>query len=141
MSTIVSPAEVHPSRGLQVALWSAQLMLAITFGTAGVMKLSLPIAELGQQLPWAADVPAALVRFIGLSEAAAALGLILPAVTRILPWLTPLAGAGLTAIMVLAGGFHLLRGESEALPMNLGLGLIAAFVAWGRTWKAPISAR
>lgn len=67
--------------------------------------------------------------------------MILPAATRIRPGLTPLAGAGLAAIMLLAVVFHAVRGEMAALPINLTLGGMAAFVAWGRSRKARIARR
>ena len=83
-------------------------------------------------------MPLPLVRFIGVSELAGAIGLILPAATKIKPTLTPLAALGLLTIMILAMAFHLSRGEAQALPINMALGGLAAFVAWGRTKKAPI---
>jgi len=67
--------------------------------------------------------------------------MLLPALTRIKPILTPLAGVGLAVVMVLAAGFHVMRGELSALPINLAFGGLAAFVAWGRLQKAPISPR
>jgi hypothetical protein len=48
------------------ALWAVQVLLASAFGIAGVMKSTMPIAALAPNLPWTGDVPAALVRFIGL---------------------------------------------------------------------------
>jgi len=76
---------------------------------------------------------AGLVRFIGVVELAGALGVILPAATRIQPRLTPLAAAGLATIMVLAIPFHLMRGELKEIVINLALGGLAAFVACGRS--------
>ena len=67
-----------------------------------------------------------------------AIGLILPAATKIKPSLTPLAALGLLTIMILAMAFHLSRGEVQATPVNIVLGGLAAFVAWGRTKRAPI---
>jgi putative oxidoreductase len=87
-------------------------------------------------------VPVALLRFIGISEALGAVGLILPSALRILPKLTPLAAVGLATVMALAIPFHASRGELlQALPANVILGSLAAFVAWGRTWPAPIAPR
>jgi len=129
------------SKALNVGLWIVQVLLALAFGMAGTFKSTAPIAELAQKMPWVGQVPAALVRFIGVSELAAALGLILPSATRIKPVLTPLAGLGLVLVMVLAAGFHLSKGEVHALPINFVLGGLAAFVAWGRLRKAPISPR
>ncbi|MCC6991583.1 MAG: DoxX family protein [Acidobacteria bacterium] len=138
----VSVAGVPSQRkGWSAALWVAQVALAGLFGMAGTIKATMPIDQLSQTMPWAAEIPAALVRFIGVSELAAAIGLIVPAATRIAPVLTPLAGAGLVLVMVLASLFHVVRGEIEALPFNVVLGALAVFVAWGRLRKAPIDAR
>jgi uncharacterized membrane protein YphA (DoxX/SURF4 family) len=109
-----------------------QLVLAIMFGIFGVLKSTQPISELAAQMVWPEAVPAALVRFIGVSELLGALGLILPLATKIKPWLTPLAALGLTAVMVLAALFHTTRGEYFVIPINLVLGALAFLVAWGR---------
>jgi hypothetical protein len=126
------------SRTLHVGLWLVQGLLAVAFASAGFMKATMPIADLAANMPWAGDVPEALVRFIGLSELAGAVGLVLPAALRWKPALTPLAALGLVTIMVLASLFHLSRGEAMVLPVNATLGALAAFVAWGRWFKAPI---
>ena len=130
-----------PSKTLHIALWVVQALLAFAFGSAGVMKISQPIPTLVEKMVWPGAVPEALVRFIGACELLGALGLILPAAFRIQPKLTPLAALGLTTIMILAALFHLSRGEFGALPTNIVLGGLAAFVAWGRLKKVPISAR
>lgn len=137
---LAAPDAPAPSQAMNVALWITQLLLAAAFGMAGAMKATTPIAELAPKMPWVANLPH-LVRFIGASELAGALGLLLPALTRIKPWLTPLAAVGLTVVMVLAAAFHVSRGEYSVLPIPLLLGALAAFVAWGRTRKAPIAAR
>ncbi|MBO9539765.1 DoxX family protein [bacterium] len=129
-----------PSKAWTIGLWVLQVLLAAMFGMAGTMKATAPITQLAANMPWVAELPA-LVRFIGIAELAAALGLILPAATRILPFLTPLAGAGLALIMVLAAGFHGMRGEYGSIGMNVLLGALAILVAWGRFVKAPVSPR
>ena len=128
-----------PSKGWHIGLWVAQVLLAVGFGMAGLMKLATPYADLAQKMAWAQHTPAALVKFIGVVELAGALGLILPAATRIKPFLTPLAASGLVVIMVLAIGLHVSIGEVPK--PNFVLGGIAALVAWGRWRKAPISPR
>lgn len=144
MSTLTasshSSASTSSRKGLRVALWSVQILLGLAFGMAGFMKSTTPIAELGQKMPWVNEVPDWLVRFIGVSELAGGLGLILPSATRIKPALTPLAALGLVTVMVFAAGFHLSRGEA-GLPINVVLGALAAFVAWGRWKAAPIAPR
>lgn len=142
MSTAATIAHATtPTKTLHIALWVAQIGLAAMFAMAGSMKSFTPIAELATQLPLAAEWPAAAVRFIGISELAGAIGLVLPAATRIKPWLTPLAAFALLVVMVLAALFHLSRGEVGAIGLNVMLGAAAAFVAWGRTKRAPIAAR
>jgi putative oxidoreductase len=134
-------AHTRPSTALHVALWIAQVTLALAFAMAGVMKTTQPISELAKQMVWPGALPPALVRFIGASELAGALGLVLPAATRVKPFLTPLAASGILTIMLLAMAFHLSRGEGAVLPMNLGFAALAAFVAWGRFKKSPIQSR
>jgi len=131
----------RPSKGLHIGLWVAQVLLAIAFGMAGAFKLTAPIEVLVQKMIWPGAMPPGLVRFIGASELTGAIGLILPAATRIRPGLTPLAALGLLVIMLLAMMFHLSRGELGALPAPIFLGAIAAFIAWGRFRKAPITPR
>jgi hypothetical protein len=135
-----APSSGGPAKGWTIGLWVAQVLLALVFGMAGAMKTFTPIAELSEKLPWVAELPG-LARFIGISELLGAVGLILPAATRMLPVLTPIAALCFVLVMVLAAGFHLLRGEPQALPVNVVLGALAAFVAWGRLRKSPIAPR
>ena len=136
-----SPSTPAPAgRGLTIALWSVQALLAFAFGAAGAMKTFTPIAELALKLDWTAEAPL-LTRFIGVSELAGAVGLVLPAATRIQPRLTPIAAACLAFVMVLAAIFHVARGEAGHLAPNVVLLGLALFVAWGRWSKAPIAPR
>ena len=126
---------------MRYVLWGLQILLGLFFLASGVMKVSQPYDALAAQLAWVSAVPEPLVRFIGLSELLGGLGLILPAATRILPWLTPLAGAALALDMVLAAGFHLTRGEFPNAVTNLVLALLAGFIAYGRWRVVPIRQR
>jgi len=128
-----------PSKALNIILWIAQVLLAGMFIMSGFMKVAQPIEQLSQMLPWASQVPAGLVRFIGISELLGGLGLILPALLRIKPILTAWAAVGLATVMIFASIFHATRGEFSAIGMNIILALIAAFIAWGRFKKAPIA--
>jgi hypothetical protein len=89
-------------------------------------------------MEWLSAVPPVLMTFIGSAEILGALGLILPAATGILPWLTPLAAAALALVMLLAASFHATRREYPNLTGNLVLLLVAAFVAYGRWVLAPL---
>lgn len=137
----ISAGAGSPSKALHIGLWVVQVVLGFMFLAGGSMKATQPISELAAQMVWADAIPEALVRFIGVSEILGGLGLVLPAASRIKPLLTPLAGLGLAVIMLLAALFHLARAEFGAIGMNVVLGGFAAFVAWGRAKKAPISPR
>ncbi|WP_328869300.1 DoxX family protein [Streptomyces sp. NBC_00287] len=117
---------------MNVFLWIVQAVLALMFAMAGVMKSTQPKAKLAEKLPWVSDYSAGTVRFIGVVELAAALGLILPAATGIAPVLTPLAATGLAVVMVLAMVAHARRKEPQAIGFNAVLLILAALVAWGR---------
>jgi len=107
----------------------------------GIMKTAQPISALSAMLPWTAEMPEALVRFIGGAELLSGLGLILPSLFRVKPVLTAWAGIGLSTIMLLALVYHVSKGEYPMIGMNLILASIAAFIAWGRFKKAPIKAK
>jgi putative oxidoreductase len=127
------------NKGLNIALWITQVLLAALYLMAGSTKLFQPIEEIAKMLPWAAEMPAGLVRFIGLSELLGGIGLLLPALLRIQPKLTVFAAIGLSLVQVLATGFHLSRGETAVIGMNFLLLAMAVFIAWGRTKKVPIA--
>lgn len=140
-NVIGSLARERPGKALHVSLWIAQMILAAMFGMVGWLKASTPLDLLMKGMPLLADLPGWLIRFIGLSELAGALGMLLPALTRIQPKLTALAGVALAIVMALAVAFHLLRGEAFAIGVPSVLGALAAFVAWGRYTGAPIAPR
>ena len=131
---------VKRSVAWHVSLWIVQVLLAAMFLMVGYMKTFVPIGELNKTVTIAAEMPI-LIRFIGISELAAGIGLLLPAALRIRPRLTVLAAAGLLLVMVLAFVFHAIRGEYAALGTTITLGALAGLVAWGRVYKAPITAR
>lgn len=124
------------SRGWSISLWAVQVLLAVLFGFAGLMKLATPYADLLRQGAWVHHVSEPLIKFIGIAEIMGALGLILPAATRVKPFLTPLAASGFVVIMVLAIALHLSIGEAPIAEAVIGA--LAAFVAWGRFRKALI---
>src|SRR5260221_14064860 len=111
------------------------------FLMAGFMNLTTPVDHLAAALPFVDAVPEGLVKFIGLSEFAGALGLLLPSLLRIKPQLTVLAARALILVMILALAFHVSRGEFSAIGTNLVLGSIAFIISWGRSKKAVIHAR
>lgn len=89
--------------------------------------------------PWAGEVPVVLVKLTGLIDVVGAAGLILPAVLRVKPKLTPVAAIGIIILMVCAGIFHITRGEASQIGVNIVFAAIAAFIAWGRWKQAKLS--
>jgi hypothetical protein len=121
---------------MRTALWVVQGLLAAIFLFAGGMKLVLPL----EKLTGPVALPGPFLRFIGVCEVLGALGLILPGLLRIKPGLTPLAAAGLVIIMIGATVITLMAGEIVAALISLVVGLLAAFVAYGRWRVAPLRA-
>lgn len=125
------------SKGLNITLWIAQALIALTLIWAVYAKLIQPIEETLKMMPWVVDNPG-LVRFTGLIDLLGGLGIILPAALRIQPKLTVFAAYGVMVLMVAASVFHISRGEASLIGMNIFFFALAAFVAWGRTKKAII---
>lgn len=117
---------------MNIALWIAQILLAGMYGMAGTMK-TFQTAKAKEQFPWAKNRSDGYVRFIGISELLGVLGLVLPIITGILPWLTVLAAVGLTLIQLLAiFTEHLPKKEYNIIPMNVVLLALSVFIVIGR---------
>lgn len=117
---------------MNVFLWILQIVLAAMFAFAGLLKSTQPKDKLLANMPWVEDFSANTVKFIGVMELLAAIGLILPAATGIAPVLTPLAASGLVVMMVLAATTHTRRKEPQNIAVNAVLLAVAVVVAWGR---------
>ncbi len=117
------------------ALWVVQALLAVVFLFAGGVKLLTPPAVLAAQM--ALPIPIWFIQFIGVCEVLGAVGLILPAALKIRPGLTPLAAAGLVVIMIGATTITAATMGVAMAIMPFVVGVLAAFVAFGRTRLAP----
>lgn len=118
---------------VNIALWIITALLAAAFVFAGSSKLGMrkeKLAEMGMK--YVEDFSAGTVKLIGVAELLGALGLILPWATGIAPVLTPVAAVGLVVLMIGAAATHARRKEAKAVPANLVLLVLAAFVAIGR---------
>ena len=128
---------MRDGKQLNVTLWVVQVLLALFFGLAsGLPKLVMPFDALPMPIP----LPAAFIYFIGVAEILGALGLVLPGVTHIRPGLTPLAALGLVLVTIGAAVYQVAAGQPGNAVFALVIGLIAAFVAYGRWRLAPLSA-
>ncbi len=120
-----------------VALWAVQVLVAALFLVAGATKFSQPKEKLVKNMAWVEDFSQGTVRLIGALEALGAIGVVLPALTGILPWLTPLAALGLVLTMIGAALTHLRRAEYAGIAVTAVLLILAAFVAYGRFFVLP----
>jgi uncharacterized membrane protein YphA (DoxX/SURF4 family) len=122
---------------MNIVIWIVQGLLAAIFLMAGIMKSTQPKEKLSKNMAWANDVSASNIKLIGVLELLAVIGLVLPHITGILPWLTPLAAIGLVLTMIGAIIVHAKRNENSAIGINIVLLLLAAFVAYGRFILIP----
>lgn len=123
---------------MNIFLWVLQVLLALAFLAHGWLMLAPP-PELIDQMN--ASIAPPLRLFIGVAEVLAAVGLTLPGITRIMPWLVPWAAAGLLVVMICATVFHVMRNEMMSALITAGLLGLVAFVAYMR-WKVmPIRPR
>jgi uncharacterized membrane protein YphA (DoxX/SURF4 family) len=122
---------------MNYALWIIQVLLALLFLFTGGTKLVLPIEEMTKQIA----MPGWFLRFIGVCEVLGAIGLILPWLLRIRPSLTPVAAAGLVIIMIGAIVTTLATAGVATALIPLAVGILAAFVAYGRWRLTPLSTK
>jgi uncharacterized membrane protein YphA (DoxX/SURF4 family) len=120
---------------MNMALWIVQALLATLFLFAGGIKLVTPMEDMMKQIPL--PLPDWFVIFTGVVEVLGALGLVLPWVLRIKPGLTPLAAAGLVIVMIGAAVYTWAAGDVASALIPLLVGILCAFVAYGRWWLAP----
>lgn len=120
---------------MNTALWIAQGLLSVAFLGVGALKLAKSRTELAPKMPYVEDFSDGTIRTIGGLEVLGAIGLVLPWLLGIAPFLTVWAAIGLALTMAGAAVVHVRRGEMANVPVNLVLFVLAALVAWGR-WGA-----
>lgn len=123
---------------MNIVLWGLQVLLAVAFLAHGWLMLSPP-PELVEQIN--ASLPRWFQLSLGAAEVLAAVGLTLPGITRILPWLITWAAGGIIIVMVSATVWHIARAEWSSAVITLVLLAMAAYVAYMRHRVLPIPAR
>jgi uncharacterized membrane protein YphA (DoxX/SURF4 family) len=124
---------------MNITLWIIQVLLALTFIFTGGIKLVMPMEEMLKQMPIA--LPPAFLIFTGIVEVLGGLGVILPWLLNVRPRLTPLAAAGLVIVMIGAVVYTFAAGDQVSALLPAVVGLLAAFVAWGRWHATPARSR
>jgi len=120
-------------KGLSVTLWILQGLLAALFLFSGAMKFIMPV----EQMTKGTSLSGGFIHFIGVCEILGGIGLIVPALLRIMPVLTPIAASCLVIIMAGATYISLPMGKTAVFPALFGV--LLAFVAYGRFKLRPIA--
>lgn len=115
-----------------IALWIATGALALAFAMAGSMKLVKPYAQIAGQdrMEWTEEVTPSQLKVIGALEVVGAVGMILPAATQVVPWLTPTAAFGLALMMGFAAALHARRRENGTPSIVLGALALLIGIGW-----------
>ena len=123
---------------MNIVLWTLQVLLAVAFFAHGWLFLAPP-PEIAAQMD--ASLPRWFQLFLGIAEVLAAVGLILPALTRIQPGLVVWAAIGIVVVMISATIWHVVRGELSSAGITMVLLVMAAWVVYGRSRLLPIRPR
>lgn len=123
---------------MNILLWVLQVLLAVVFIAHGLLLLMPPPDIAAQMLM---SLPRWFWVFLGMAEVAAAIGLTLPGLTRVMPWLVSWAAAGIMIVMISATGYHIIRGENSSAAVTFVLLIMATFLAYERSQVLPIAPR
>jgi hypothetical protein len=123
---------------MNIVLWLLQVLLALAFVAHGWLFLSPP-PDIAVQMN--ASLPRWFQLFLGTAEVLAAIGLTLPGVTGIKPWLVVWAAAGIMFVLISATIYHLVRGEGSSAVITLAMFVLATAVAYLRWRVVPIRSR
>jgi len=113
-----------------VTYWIVAGLLAVFYLYSGAMKIVRSRAGLQPMMHWVERAPMPAVKVIGVLEVLGALGLILPPITDIAPWLALAAAIGLVLVQIGATVLHLVRGEARQIGLNIALLVLAGVAVW-----------
>ncbi|CAL9430153.1 hypothetical protein SUDANB171_02027 [Streptomyces sp. enrichment culture] len=120
---------------MTVAYWIVAALLAVFYLYAGGKKVAQSQEQLRPMMGWVDRVPMPAVRTIGALEVLGAVGLILPPLTGVAPWLAVASAIGLLLVQVGGIVVHLSRGEARLIGLNIGLLVAAGAAVWlGTGW-------
>ncbi|WP_422772329.1 DoxX family protein [Plantactinospora sp. WMMC1484] len=126
---------------MNLALWIAAGLLAAVSVTGGITKMFVPREKLAALNggEWTGHAGVGFIKTIGVLEFLAAVGLILPAVLDIAPFMVPVTAVCWVLLMVGAAIIHVRLGQFRLVMVNLGYVALAAFIAWGRFHLEPFT--
>ena len=123
---------------MNVVLWVLQVLAALLYGASGVMKVFM-FDRISGEVPSFGALPRGAWMALGILELVCVVGLIVPAVLHRWPRLPVLAAALLAIESLVFVGVHVRYDETTSIVMSAVLGILMAFLAYGRMVLKPIS--
>lgn len=122
---------------MNILLWSLQVLAALIYGASGVMKIFM-FDTISQEVPSFGALPREAWMGLGIVELVCVVGLIVPTALPWRPTLTVVAATVLAIESLVFIGVHVKYGEIGSIVMSGVLGLLMAFIAYGRMVLRPI---
>ncbi len=123
---------------MNILLWVLQILATFAYGASGVMKVFM-CDKVSADVPSFGALPRGASMVLGILELVCTVGLIVPAVLHWRPTLTVVAATVLAIESFVFIWVHVKYGEIPSIMMSAVLGLIMAFIAYGRMALKPIS--
>jgi hypothetical protein len=122
---------------MNVLLWVLQVLAALLYGASGVMKVFM-FDKVSESVRSFGALPREAWMALGILELVCTVGLIVPAAFHWKPALTVLAATILAIESIVFVGVHAKYREITPIILSVGLGLLMAFIAYGRLVLNPI---
>ena len=122
---------------MHILLWVLQGLAALVYGASGVMKVFM-FDKISGDVPSFGAMPREAWTTLGIVELVCVVGLIVPSALRWRPGLTVAAAIVLALESLVFIWVHLKYRENASIVMSAVLGLLMAFVAYGRLFLKPI---
>ena len=122
---------------MNILLWVLQVLAALLYGSSGVMKVFM-FEKISQDVPSFGALPREAWMALGILELVCTIGLIVPAAFHWRPHLTILAATLLAIESLVFVWVHVKYHEMTPLILSSVLGLLMAFIAYGRMVLRPI---
>ena len=122
---------------MNILLWVLQVLAALVYGSSGVMKVFM-FDKISQNVPSFGALPRKAWMTLGIVELVCTIGLIVPAAFHWQPLLTILAATVLAVESLVFVWVHVKYSEVAPMILSGVLGLLVAFIAYGRMVLQPI---
>lgn len=122
---------------MNILLWVLQILAALLYGSSGVMKVFM-FDQVSRDVPSFGALPRRAWTALGILELVCTVGLIAPAAFHWQPRLTILAATILAVESLVFIGVHIRYREVAPTILSAVLGLLMAFIAYGRIVLHPI---